>query len=99
MPSSPLPTILFFFHVTATPEIYTLSLHDALPISLSRFLRGLPLAGRYARSRRGTPHKLCGCHARRVEACESVRPSNGLLTSAAPGICRKNVCEIGRAHV
>ena len=23
----------FFFHVTATPEIYTLSLHDALPIS------------------------------------------------------------------
>ena len=23
----------FFFHVTATTEIYTLSLHDALPIS------------------------------------------------------------------
>ena len=25
--------ILFFFNVTATTEIYTLSLHDALPIS------------------------------------------------------------------
>src|SRR6266496_6677910 len=25
----------FFFNDTATPEIYTLSLHDALPISLS----------------------------------------------------------------
>src|SRR5256885_16082904 len=25
---------LFFFNDTATPEIYTLSLHDALPISL-----------------------------------------------------------------
>src|SRR3712207_8146049 len=25
--------ILFFFNDTATPEIYTLSLHDALPIS------------------------------------------------------------------
>src|SRR5438034_3198438 len=26
---------LFFFHDTATTEIYTLSLHDALPISVS----------------------------------------------------------------
>src|SRR5947207_15472316 len=26
-------TLLFFFNDTATPEIYTLSLHDALPIS------------------------------------------------------------------
>src|SRR5207245_9535731 len=26
--------LFFFFHYTATPEIYTLSLHDALPISL-----------------------------------------------------------------
>src|SRR5689334_23603151 len=25
-------TILFFFNITATTEIYTLSLHDALPI-------------------------------------------------------------------
>ena len=28
--------VLFFFNDTATTEIYTLSLHDALPISLSR---------------------------------------------------------------
>src|SRR3712207_7000852 len=28
--------ILFFFNDTATTEIYTLSLHDALPISTSR---------------------------------------------------------------
>src|SRR2546430_13067506 len=27
-----LPFIFFFFNDTATPEIYTLSLHDALPI-------------------------------------------------------------------
>src|ERR1039457_488452 len=27
--------VLFFFNETATPEIYTLSLHDALPISLA----------------------------------------------------------------
>src|SRR4028118_2191893 len=28
-----LPFLFFFFNDTATPEIYTLSLHDALPIS------------------------------------------------------------------
>src|SRR6266571_1996428 len=36
----------FFFNDTATTEIYTLSLHDALPISRARTrLRGDPLAG------------------------------------------------------
>src|SRR2546427_11577877 len=29
-------TVFFFFNDTATTEIYTLSLHDALPISLRR---------------------------------------------------------------
>src|SRR5688572_33415012 len=37
---------LFFFNDTATTEIYTLSLHDALPISFS--------AGSNARGNRGT---------------------------------------------
>src|SRR5256885_11324601 len=32
---SQLPTLFFFFNDTATTEIYTLSLHDALPISPS----------------------------------------------------------------
>src|SRR5438309_11853558 len=31
--SVPLPLFFFFFNDTATTEIYTLSLHDALPIS------------------------------------------------------------------
>src|SRR5437660_10270695 len=32
----------FFFNETATPDIYTLSLHDALPISLKTKLSLLP---------------------------------------------------------
>src|SRR2546422_4470837 len=36
-------SVFFFFNDTATTEIYTLSLHDALPIS--RRLRLPPLAG------------------------------------------------------
>src|SRR5260221_13185317 len=52
---TPLPTILlprvtrlfFFFNDTATTEIYTLSLHDALPICCPRHCRrrALPRAG------------------------------------------------------
>src|SRR5256885_17238831 len=33
--------IFFFFNDTATTEIYTLSLHDALPISLNGGLSGM----------------------------------------------------------
>src|SRR5258708_34140072 len=33
----PFPSLFFFFNDTATTEIYTLSLHDALPISVMRF--------------------------------------------------------------
>src|SRR5438445_6430686 len=37
--------IFFFFNDTATTEIYTLSLHDALPISLVRALEAEALDG------------------------------------------------------
>src|SRR2546427_2627843 len=40
--------IIFFFNDTATTEIYTLSLHDALPICCGRYRRG--------RHRRGHLH-------------------------------------------
>src|SRR2546422_4163061 len=39
----------FFFNDTATTEIYTLSLHDALPISLQALQQAL--AGRYVLDR------------------------------------------------
>src|SRR5271167_5152284 len=34
--------LIFFFNDTATTEIYTLSLHDALPIFAPRWLPGTP---------------------------------------------------------
>src|SRR6266849_10734658 len=51
-------SIFFFFNDTATTEIYTLSLHDALPI---RAARSWPAAGRAvahppARHRRSEEH-------------------------------------------
>src|SRR5438477_1531300 len=42
---------IFFFNDTATTEIYTLSLHDALPISLCRPTRGPPGPGPLDRRR------------------------------------------------
>src|SRR3712207_6903074 len=56
--------LFFFFNDTASPDIYTLSLHDALPISRLLPLRGArrggaPGAGRRLvgarRARRGAP--------------------------------------------
>src|SRR2546430_12301336 len=54
---SPLCVIFFFFNDTATTEIYTLSLHDALPIShrllaevdLERAFFGQVIPGQHAR--------------------------------------------------
>src|SRR5437773_12545970 len=43
----------FFFNDTATTEIYTLSLHDALPISLSAGVKSM-------RSASATPWRLNG---------------------------------------
>src|SRR5258706_9967202 len=43
----PVPSLIFFFNDTATTEIYTLSLHDALPIwnstSLTPFAKRTPV--------------------------------------------------------
>src|SRR2546429_3182195 len=47
----------FFFNDTATTEIYTLSLHDALPISTTR--RCAPTAPAASRARRGRGSRAC----------------------------------------
>src|SRR5438034_9405231 len=49
--------LFFFFNDTATTEIYTLSLHDALPISCSA---STPRTGRHAsiRSKRCAPNSM-----------------------------------------
>src|SRR2546422_6546280 len=50
----PRPSFLFFFNDTATTEIYTLSLHDALPIlnAVPVFPRSAPAATSLSRHRR-----------------------------------------------
>src|SRR5438094_2426285 len=49
-------SLFFFFHDTATTEIYTLSLHDALPISRSPRRRPAP-PPTVGRPRSGPPRR------------------------------------------
>src|SRR6266496_6781767 len=49
---SPIVFLFFFFNDTATTEIYTLSLHDALPISPSRIETALRMCCRLTPPRR-----------------------------------------------
>src|ERR1043165_10264620 len=61
----------FFFNDTATTEIYTLSLHDALPICIRVFAAW---KSRWAKSRR--------CRRRRSEEHTSELQSRGLISYA-----------------
>src|SRR3712207_8284868 len=62
--------MIFFFNDTATTEIYTLSLHDALPISAPR---------RWARHRRGArpPDRAAAAHHRSRDADGPPAPGVG----------------------
>src|SRR3712207_9417373 len=56
-------TLVFFFNDTATTEIYTLSLHDALPISdRARHARALGRLGLPGRPARGGDPAGRPCH-------------------------------------
>src|ERR1022692_3776511 len=48
-----LVSFFFFFNYTATPEIYTFSLHDSLPISASGAARAVKLASNSSPPPRG----------------------------------------------
>src|SRR2546430_7166909 len=66
----------FFFNDTATTEIYTLSLHDALPIySCARGARRDRAQGRRVQDRRGREGEgRPGVRARRALRCGAVHP-------------------------
>src|SRR2546422_6881741 len=67
-------SLFFFFNDTATTEIYTLSLHDALPISWSRRHTGRPNAA--AQRTKFTYRRLLD------------RSSTVLSNGAMPAICK-----------
>src|SRR2546422_3617290 len=69
---------VFFFNDTATTEIYTLSLHDALPIS-NRLARRSPAAATERGPSRPAAHPGSGV------ARHPIRKSNRLCRRCGPG--------------
>src|SRR3712207_8505643 len=69
---------VFFFNDTATTEIYTLSLHDALPISVSS-PRTPPAGPRWRESNRGARPASAACASSTSPPRRTVpsRPSSG----------------------
>src|SRR5260221_12810260 len=82
----------FFFNDTATTEIYTLSLHDALPISERRRDASF-------RHRPEGAHRLCQrCLHPRQRLRGRSEEHTSELQSHSDLVCRL-LLEIGRAHV
>src|SRR3712207_7848476 len=78
--------LFFFFNDTATTEIYTLSLHDALPISSTSTATPSPSAPCSAGA---------GCRGRRWRASASASaPTCGWSPSAAPRRSEEHTSEL-----
>src|SRR2546430_15400909 len=89
--STTLVSVFFFFNDTATIEIYTLSLHDALPIYQRRGAADQDRPGGQARRGRTAPRPQGQRHDRQLALRASGRRAH--LPDA------RTREEIGRAHV
>src|SRR5690242_21883847 len=81
---SPPSSILFFFNDTATTEIYTLSLHDALPISITKRSTFL----RHSKTRRGWL-KASTCLAQHMGDRKSTRLNSSHMSISYAVFCLK----------
>src|SRR5256885_9084627 len=80
----PLMLLFFFFNDTATTEIYTLSLHDALPIFVS-------ISGTVTRTSEVRPELALGTFV--CEACNTVVTNvEQTFRYTEPSICPNGVC-------
>src|SRR3712207_8122290 len=84
MPSHILILFFFFFNDTATTEIYTLSLHDALPIYTSRS----------ACSATSTARSRSGSRAARSYASQASRPTSPRTASATRSRSEEHTSEL-----
>src|SRR2546430_7684164 len=75
--------LFFFFNDTATTEIYTLSLHDALPISRSRRARSAT-----PRTARPSLARSSGATASRLSCCRRSEEHTSELQSQSNLVCR-----------
>src|SRR2546426_3018566 len=86
-------SLFFFFNDTATTEIYTLSLHDALPISASstrpRSSSTSPTTWRSPRRRSSVRRRRCCCSTPRKRDRKSTRLNSSHLVISYAVFCLK----------
>src|SRR5688500_19920275 len=89
----------FFFYVPATPQIYSLSLHDALPIYSYARRREQRLHGWHARS--GSDCEPRACEPRHDEDRKSTRLNSSHLVISYAVFClkKKRLAHIVKCHV
>src|SRR2546430_12412358 len=84
-------SLFFFFNDTATTEIYTLSLHDALPICAARrrqaFLPAAPRGRRQLQALRAGRRRH-GSRSRRSDAAQRSEEHTSELQSQSNLVCR-----------
>src|SRR5438132_5878616 len=83
----PHPFSFFFFNDTATTEIYTLSLHDALPISTATAPRAPGARSAAPADPQQHPHRAQGRHGESVAADRSEEHTSE-LQSHSDLVCR-----------
>src|SRR5258707_3005376 len=89
-------SIFFFFNDTATTEIYTLSLHDALPICGGHVLR--PQGGPADRSQ--VVDRLRGAPARAIQDRKSTRLNSSHANISYAVFClKKKTMDIGACYL
>src|SRR2546430_7917338 len=79
--AAPTLSLFFFFNDTATTEIYTLSLHDALPISVDRLVDEQEVADqqRVLHAGRGNAERLDQVGARSEEHTSELQSQSNLV--------------------
>src|SRR2546430_15906650 len=90
------PSVVFFFNDTATTEIYTLSLHDALPIS-TRFaatICSIRSARTLASASRSASRSRSSRIARLSASSESKSPTSRGMPSARPTRSEEHTSEL-----
>src|SRR2546429_1122162 len=91
-------SFFFFFNDTATTEIYTLSLHDALPISIVCWPRKSPGVSTAAASTRRSPSSLRAAGSRRDRKSTRLNSSHGYISYAVFCLKKKKERQAANQH-
>ena len=80
--------VFFFFNDTATTEIYTLSLHDALPISISNVLEDIATQDDATLRMRSVRHGLASLRFRLIEPSFDAEIKSNTINDIKPVLLR-----------